>query len=272
MQPLTDDRLDELVSRLRAAGCVFAEDEAAVLAEAAANESELAALAARRVAGDPLEHLVGWAVFGGRRMAVAPGVFVPRRRTEYLARRAAKEVRRAVAGTAAGRAPGDAAVVVLELCCGVAAVGATLAADFPGLEVHAADIDPAAVACARRNLPGGRVYCGDLFEPLPPRLRGRIAVIAANAPYVPTGEIPYMPPEARLHEPDVALNGGPDGLDIQRRVAGQARAWLAPGGVLLLETSVRQGPESRRILQSHGFAARIRHSSRLEATVVIGRS
>ncbi|MYR62648.1 putative protein N(5)-glutamine methyltransferase, partial [Streptomyces sp. SID625] len=96
------------------------------------------------------------------------------------------------------------------------------------VELHAADIDPAAVRCARRNIApaGGRVHHGDLYAALPADLRGRVDVLAANVPYVPTGEVPLLPSEARDHEPPAALDGGADGLDVLRRVAAGAPDWL----------------------------------------------
>ena len=90
------------------------------------------------------------------------------------------------------------------------------------------------------------MFEGDLFGALPAGLRGRVDVLIANAPYVPTAEIANMPPEAREHEPLVALDGGADGLDVQRRITACARDWLTPGGSLLIETSVRQAPAPPR--------------------------
>src|SRR5215475_10037908 len=173
------------VTRLRAAGCVFAEDEARLLVSAARTPAGLAALVDRRAAGQPLEHVLGWAEFCGLRIAVDPGVFIPRRRTEFLVRQATALARPApgLAGPAAAGPdlPGQStarprALVVVDLCCGSGAVGAALAAALDGVELHAADIDPAAVRCARRNVAavGGRVHHGDLYEPLPARLRGRV--------------------------------------------------------------------------------------------------
>ncbi len=167
-------------------------------------------MTARRVAGEPLEQVVGFAEFCGLRIAVAPGVFVPRLRSTALVRRAAH-----------GLGPGD---VVVDLCCGTGAIGAALRAAVPGLEVYAADVDPAAVDCARRNLPPDRVRCGDLYDALPHGLRGRVAAVVANAPYVPTEAIATMPPEARDHERRVALDGGADGLDVQRGVISRGTA------------------------------------------------
>src|SRR5512132_423703 len=127
-----------VVTQLRDAGCVFAEDAAQLLVDSAKTPGELAAMVERRAAGVPLEHVVGWADFCGLRVAVSPGVFVPRRRTELLVRRAA-----AVA------APG---AVVVDLACGSGAVGMAVAALVGSVALHAVDIEPAAVRCARRNL------------------------------------------------------------------------------------------------------------------------
>ena len=135
--------------------------------------------------------------------------------------------------------------------------------------MHAVDLDPAAVRCARRNVPG-QVYEGDLYQPLPARLRGQVAIVAANVPYVPTGEIAFLPPEARAHEPRVALDGGPDGLDVLRRVAAGAPDWLAPGGHLLIETSERQASLAAAAFKASGLTPRVATSADLSATVLIG--
>lgn len=261
---------DEIVTTLRAAGCVFAEDEAALLIDAADGPAELAALVARRVAGLPLEQLLGWVRFCGLRIAVDPGVFVPRQRTEFLVREAVR------LGRATARTAG---VVVVDLCCGSGALGLAVvtALTSPGqpgpgpVELHAADLDPVCVRCARGNLAGavGAVHEGDLYEALPRSLRGRIDVLVANVPYVPTTAIARLPPEARLHEPHLALDGGADGLDLQRRVTADAPAWLAPGGSLLVETSDQQAPAAVETVRLHGLVPRVARSDEFGATVVI---
>jgi release factor glutamine methyltransferase len=252
--PAPDDA--GVVARLRSAGCVFAEDEARLLVAEAGSTARLEALVRRRVAGEPLEHLLGWAEFCGLRIAVAPGVFVPRRRTEFLVERAA-----------ALAPPG---AVVVDLCCGSGAVAAALTALLDGPEVHASDVDPAAVACARRNLPGGDVHAGDLFSALPDRLRGRVDVLAANVPYVPSEAIPLMPPEAREHEPRTALDGGADGLDVARRVLAGAGEWLAPGGCVLFEVGEAQAAAATEIVSTAGLVPRIAAAEDTGATVVLG--
>ncbi|MFC6355137.1 putative protein N(5)-glutamine methyltransferase [Luethyella okanaganae] len=251
--------LQPVVDRLRAAGCVFAEDEAALLAASAGTPSKLDALVARRVEGVPLEHLLGWAEFAGLRIAVDPGVFVPRRRTEFLVECA----------VAAARTTDP---VVLDLCCGSGAVGVAMMKKLPGAELYAVDRDPGAVRCALRNLTsvGGQVFEGDLFDPLPTTLLGRIDVIVANAPYVPTDMIGTMPPEARLHEARMALDGGSDGLDVHRRIVAAAPRWLAPGGSLLIETSEEQAPLAREFFARNGLLLGVADSEEHEATVVIG--
>jgi release factor glutamine methyltransferase len=249
---------DSLTSRLRAAGCVFAEDEAALLTEAAAGPDELEALLARRIAGEPLETLLGWAWFCQMRIVVAPGVFVPRRRTELLV---AQAVEVAVPGA-----------VVVELCAGVGAVAAAIAAARPDVRLSAADLDPVAVQCARRNLHGrGMVYCGDLFAALPDALRGRVDVLVANATYVPSEAIAMMPPEARDYEPRRALDGGTDGLDVHRRITAAVPEWLRPGrGQLLIETSRAQAPGSAALAEAAGLQARVVRDDELDATAVLG--
>ncbi len=246
----------QLVTALRSVGCVFAEEEARLLLAEASSPAELMAWTARRMAGEPLEHVVGWASFAGLRVAVEPGVFVPRRRSELLV------------AVAARSAPG----VVVDLCCGTGALGAALAARWPLAEVYAADSDPAAVACARRNLPAERVFGGDLYAALPDDLRGRVDLLVVNAPYVPTEAIATMPREARDHEHLLALDGGADGLDVQRRVVAGAPDWLAPGGTLLVETGRRQADRTAELFSRAGLAASVETDEEIGGTVVAGRS
>ena len=225
----------DVVERLRAAGCVFAEEEAALLEAAGGGD-----LVARRVAGEPLEHVLGWVAFAGLRLAVGPGVFVPRVRTELMAR------------VAVARRP----EVLVELCCGIAPVAAAAEAALPGLTTWACDVDPAAVGYAARNL-RGTARAGDLDASLPAALQGRVDVLACNAPYVPTGDLPLLPPEARDHEPRRALDGGADGLDVIGRVAQRAPLWLRPGGVLLVEVATRQLPAATALLARHGLVVEV---------------
>ncbi|GAA1961038.1 putative protein N(5)-glutamine methyltransferase [Amycolatopsis minnesotensis] len=246
-----------IVDALRGAGCVFAEDEARLLLGSARDRAELGEMVRRRVEGVPLEVVVGWVEFHGRRIVVDAGVFVPRRRTELLVRQAIERI-----------GPG---AVVVDLCCGTGALGVAVAAAMGGrVELHAADIDPVAVRCARRNVTAGEVHEGDLYDALPGSLLGRVDSLLVNAPYVPREEIALMPPEAREHEPRTALDGGLDGVDLHRRVAAGAPRWLAPGGHLLVETSGRQAERTAEALSANGLRPHVVTCDALSATVVIG--
>ncbi|MDQ2845607.1 MAG: putative protein N(5)-glutamine methyltransferase [Actinomycetota bacterium] len=246
-----------IVARLRAAGCVFAEEEARLLIAEASTREDLSTIVDRRVAGEPLEYIVGWVEFCGQRIVVEPGVFVPRKRTEFLVRQAISLM---------AERP-----VVVDMCCGAGAIGAALLARMPRAEMYAADIEPAAVRNARRNLPAASVVEGDLFDPLPASLRGRVDVLVVNAPYVPTAAITWMPPEARDHEPMVTLDGGHDGLDVQRRVVAAAPSWLLASGYLLIESSKQQAPQLAEIFDAAGLAPRVAEDDDIGATIVIGR-
>nr|WP_245675551.1 putative protein N(5)-glutamine methyltransferase [Micromonospora halophytica] len=248
-----------LVSRLRAAGCVYAEDEADLLVAAVDSSDALAALVDRRVGGEPLEYVLGWAEFCGLRVAVVPGVFVPRARTALLVEAAV---------SVAGPAP-----AVADLCCGSGATTLALAARLTPRWLVAVDLDPTAVACARRNLAGRDVPVlqGDLYDPLPPAWRGRLDLVVANAPYVPTEAVALMPAEARLHEAPVALDGGADGLAVLRRVAAGAVDWLAPGGHLVVEVSDGQADALCVVLTGLGLAPRVLREPEWDATAVTAR-
>lgn len=267
--------LSLIATRLRASGCVFAEDEARLLLSAARTPADLTAMVDRRAAGLPLEQVLGWAEFCGLRIAVDSGVFVPRRRTEFLVHQAITRASQAVqpaADASDGQTFNPARpLVVVDLCCGSGAVGAALAAAFGRVELHAVELDPAAVRCARRNVgAGATVYEGDLYRPLPARLRGRVDILVANAPYVPTTEVALLPAEARVHEPLLALDGGSDGLSILRRVIAEAPQWLAPGGCLLVEATQRQWPRLAQALTRAGLAPRLAIGDELNATAVLG--
>jgi release factor glutamine methyltransferase len=215
-----------VVARLVAAGCIAADEEAAMLLAAAGGDAgRLETSLRRREAGEPVEWIVGWAPFCGLRVTVHPGVYVPRVQTEVLARAAAARVR-----------PGDVAVDLATGCGGVALVLAAA-----GATVVATEADPVAVRCARAN--GVIVHEGDLDAPLPAELEGRVEVLTANVPYVPTAALALLPRDVRDHEPRLALDGGADGLDLVRRVVEVAPRWLRPGtGALFVEIGPDQAP------------------------------
>lgn len=250
--------------RLAAAGSVYAEEEAAILAEAARTPDQLETMVARRAAGEPLEYVVGWTDFRGIRLAVGDGVFVPRARSGLLVEEAVSLVR---CRSGSGRA-----IVVVDLCCGVGAIGAAVATEAPPVDLHAVDIDPRAVAYAEQNLGavGGAVHQGDLFTALPRRLRLRTDLLVASPPYVPTADIRLLPPEAREFEPTIALDGGTDGLAMVRRIARDARQWLAPGGCLALEVGDVQVEPAMAVLDELRYPARAVTCEDYGSAVVIG--
>ncbi|MFJ3385136.1 MULTISPECIES: putative protein N(5)-glutamine methyltransferase [unclassified Curtobacterium] len=248
---------DALAARLRAAGSVFAEDEADLLLAAGDGEPvRLRTLVQRRLAGEPLEYVLGWAAFDGHRIRVTQGVFVPRTRTTVVVEQAARLVQRYDR--------------VVDLCCGAGAVAVALLERVGALDLVASDIDPDAVDVAAENIGDrGIVVQGDLFAPLPERFRGVVDVIAVNAPYVPTEAIATMPAEARDHEHRVALDGGADGLELHRRIALGAGEWLRPGGGVVIEVSVAQSSTSAAAFASAGFVTRIEHDDDVDGTCIV---
>lgn len=299
-------RSAETVPALRAAGCVFAEDEAAILIEAAAgpddddSEPNLDELVARRVSGEPLEQIVGWVDFSGMRLSVQPGVFVPRQRTALLAAHAVSAAQRMTdsrgnrAGTDSLRngSEADAGVaaarpVVLEAFCGVGPVGSAVAGKVPGVDLHLGDAQVEALRCAVENVerhiqtiqPGDSAQVGepdtivtghvlDCLHGLSDTLRQSVSVIAAVPPYVPETAADFLPHEALDFEPSTALFGGRDGLDLVRRLIAESLDWLAPDGVLLIELGRGQVASATGFATERGLEARS-HLGEDEQTVVL---
>jgi release factor glutamine methyltransferase len=220
-QPLKDAA--SVVEALRAGGSVFAEDEASLLLAAAHDADDLATLLSRRLRGEPLEHVVGSVVFGGVTLRVGAGMFVPRQRSVQLATLTVAECRRRQPAT------------MLELCCGVAPLAATVERADAAERAVASDHDERCVAVARENLRTPYVFVGDLFDAIPQSFRHGCDVVAVVPPYVPAGEAHLLAREARDHEPPEALYGGADGLNVVRRILANVAEWLAPGGTLLIE-------------------------------------
>jgi len=215
--PVADDLLDAVTGRLAAAGCVSAPEEAAELLTAAPGPVALESWLRRREQGEPLPWITGTIRFCGRTLHAAPGVYVPRFQTEELARRAAALL-----------PPGGRA---LDLCTGIGAVASHLKAEVPTASVVGLDIDRRAAACARRN--GVPSAVADLAGPVGgPAM---FDVVTAVAPYVPTGDLRFLPADVQRHEPRLALDGGADGLDLVRRTVAAAVRLLRPGGWLLVE-------------------------------------
>lgn len=213
---------DRLVGRLRAAGCVFAEEEAAEIRRVVGDDDERAdAVMSARANGIPLEHALGTALFAGIEIAVGPGVFVPRTRAESLV-------------DAAVAARPDARVVV-DLGTGSGAIAAALATRLPHAEVHGVELDSAALAYAVRNAVryNYTVNEGDWWDALPRELQGQVDLAVAYLPHVPTERLNDIPADYRTHESDLAVAGGEDGLDPLRAVLRALDEWLAPDGILV---------------------------------------
>ena len=215
----SDDR-DGLAALLAGAGFVAAHEEADELVARADGDAEiLAALVRRRLTGEPLAWITGNVSFCGVEIRVNPSVYVPRRQSETLARRAVQLLpKRGVA---------------IDLCTGSGAIAKILMTERPGARVVASDIDEHAVACAAAN--GVEVYCGDLFTPLPRTLEGRVDLVVGVVPYVPTPELPLLQRDTFAFESPLAYDGGRDGTGILRRVLRDSPRFLRRGGALLLE-------------------------------------
>jgi release factor glutamine methyltransferase len=233
-------RLDRVsVTRvLTEAGCIAASEEADELIQAAAGDPDvLDDLVSRRTDGEPIAWLTGAVTFCGIRLFVAPGVYVPRWQTEPLARRAAALL--------------PSAGVAADLCTGVGAIAAVLAAAVPTAKVLATELDENAVRCARRN--GIEVFEGFLDDPLPREFEHRVDVMTAVVPYVPTDSLRLLPRDVQAFEPRLALDGGVDGTDLLVEVARRSAGWLRPGGWLLLELGGDQAEPIGQLLRELGF-------------------
>lgn len=186
-------------------------------------------LVARRAEGMPLQYVTGEMPFRHLVVHVEPGVFIPRPETEVLVDVALEHL------------ASIAEPVVLDLCTGSGCVAVSIASEHPGARVWAVDLSEQAVATTLRNAGNANVaervqsLHGDLFDPLPQELIGTVDFVVSNPPYIPSADLPDLPAEILGFEPVLALDGGDDGLDTFRRIAGEAGRWLAPGGSLAVE-------------------------------------
>jgi release factor glutamine methyltransferase len=186
-------------------------------------------LVTRRCGGEPLQYLTRRQAFRRLDLMVGPGVLVPRPETEIVVEHAL------------GRISGVTAPLVADLCTGSGAIALALATEQPEARVWATDVSEEAAAWARRNLervPEANVTVleGDLFDPLPGELKGRLDLIVANPPYLSHADLDRVAPDVRNHEPRQATVAGPTGLEVAKRVVAESLDWLAPGGWLVMET------------------------------------
>lgn len=192
----------------------------------------------RRTAREPLQHITGRAYFRHLTLAVGPGVFVPRPETED------------VAGAAIEAAGGLVAPVVVDLGTGSGAIGLAVAAEVPGAQVYAVEVDPGAHGWAARNCAGTsvRLSLEEMAEALP-ELDGLVDVVVSNPPYIPLGAV-VRDPEVAVHDPAVALWSGADGLDAIRVVERVAARLLRPGGVVVVEHADVQGESALAVFRA----------------------
>ena len=204
-------------------------------------------LVARRAAREPLQHLLGTAAFRHVELAVGPGVFVPRPETELLA------------GWAVEQAGPLEAPVVVDLCTGSGAIALSLAHEVPHARVHAVELDEGALLWAGRNLAGTgvRLVAGDLATALP-ELDGAVDVVVCNPPYVPLEAWESVAPEARDHDPHLALFSGADGLDAMRALERTAARLLRPGGVVGAEHAEVQAESAPAVFARTGRWSQVR--------------
>lgn len=217
-----------------------------------ADAAALAALVERRALREPLQHLTGRAAFRSLELHVGPGVFVPRPETEQVAQLAIDAL----------RAAAEPEPIALDLGSGSGAIALALATEVPHARVWAVENSPAAFRWTRRNVeevaaPNLELVFGDLADALP-ELDGRAAVVISNPPYVPLGAIP-RDPEVRLYDPEHALYGGADGLDVVRVLSQRARALLHPGGTLVIEHGEQQSAAIAAVLRADGWHAVAHH-------------
>jgi len=225
-------------------------------------EEELTAfreLVKQRTNHVPVAYLIGKAWFFSLEFAVNREVLIPRADTETLVEFVIQHARQRTDWSA----PGTPAI--LDLCTGSGAIPVTLAKRLPLAALTATDISEKALAIALENAEFHNVadrivfLQGDLFAPLEAMAAPTLFhVITANPPYIPTAELAKLPSGIREHEPRIALDGGLDGMDFHRRIVAEARRYLHPGGLLIMEMQFDQGPALQAVCAAAGYLANIR--------------
>jgi release factor glutamine methyltransferase len=201
----------------------------------------------QRITGEPLAYILGWCEFLDFKMSVRSGAFVPRLTSEWLAKSAIKRLR------------SRANPVHVDLATGIGPVPIGVARALPKAEVHGVDIMGEAIREAKANAKKLGVrnvafHTGDMFAPLPKRLKGEIDVITIHPPYVPRDEVDDLPLEIKKWESTVTLtDGSRDGLGLVRRVVNEGRDWLAPNGWVLIEIVPSEWTRVRPIFKEAGY-------------------
>lgn len=217
-------------------------------------EESYGALLGRRAKGEPVAYLIGIKEFMGLDFIVSSAVLIPRPETELLVERAVELLM-----------GDDIHSLVVDVGTGSGAIAVSLSKLIPDLQIHSVDISSAALEVAAQNAElhkvGQRVtfHLGNLLEPIPQDLNGKVGLITANLPYIPTQEINELMPDVRNYEPHLALDGGPDGLDLYRQLLPRAATLLQPGGHLLMEIGPGQGEATLALLQPEQWTGALYH-------------
>ena len=220
----------------------------------------------RRATGEPLQYVTGEVPFRHLVLNVRPGVFIPRPETEVLVDTVLEYLEKAQVERPR----------VVDLCTGSGAIAVSLAYERVGARVHATEIVGATAEIARRNAGSAgvserlTVLEGDLFAPLPESLRGALDVVVSNPPYIPTADLADLPAEVAGFEPRVALDGGPDGLDVVRRIAEEAVSWLKAGGLLAVEIDSTCAKEAALVLSRWYERIEVRQDLTARDRIAIG--
>jgi len=221
----------------------------------------------RRLTGIPTAYLTGSTRFLGLKLEVGPGAFIPRESSEFMAQQAIRRLR------------GRRAPVHVDLATGIGPVALAVASKVPAARVFGVDISRKPIEQARRNaerlgLSNATFRRGDLFEPLPGKLRGTVDVFTIHPPYVPKREVRGLPREIKAFEPEESLTDySPTGLRLLRKTVDHAPEWLRPGGWLLVEVSPDRAREVRTILVRGGFGEVRSTKDQLDVSrVIVGRS
>jgi release factor glutamine methyltransferase len=291
---------DEALGELRGAGIAAAETEARFLIEQASGcdavewidiaESlapargtrELREMVRRRVAGEPLQYVLGGWGFRGFDLLVDRRVLIPRPETEFVVEVALEEATRAGLRRVRRRlalvesAP---TIVAADIGTGSGAIAIALAAELPDAEVWASDVSEDALAVARANVAGcaaTRVRVADAgpwFDPLPAGLRGRLSLVVSNPPYVAEHEVANLPDEVAAHEPHGALVSGPSGTEAIEALLERVPAWLAPGAAFVCEIAPHQADAMSSFARNVGFAeVRVRDDLTGRPRVLVARA
>ncbi len=213
----------------------------------------------RRLAREPLQYILGYDEFLGIKVFVGPGVLIPRPETELMAALAIKKIRTKNSEHRTQTTDYGKRFTVLDLCTGSGCIALAIAKEFPDAEVFGSDISETSVRYAKENAEINRIknisfVHGPFFEPFETGPQLLFDLIISNPPYITADDIKSLQPEIRLWEPETALNGGPDGLDLYRKLIPSANRFLKPDGLIMLEIGYSQARDVKAIMRTAGYS------------------